>query len=169
MPRRRPTTTARRGPDIRSPEEAWRWVTDSWPADPVAEGLNPFFQFVRPGEEAGYWREFGPRVLRLWPAQRPGTRPRLWWAFEAPEDRKQVGGTGHPEGGEKRFGVSRRWRDVNPEDPPTVESQAAFLQRLDLLAPGEADRIPDAAFAPEVLRIQRGWAVDLDPHNRAAA
>ena len=36
----------------------------------------------------------------------------------------------------------------DPKDPPTFESEAAYLDRLKLLAPGERRRIPAADFEP---------------------
>jgi len=38
---------------------------------------------------------------------------------------------------------------VDPNDPPTFESQAAYLKRLGLLLPGEEKRLAPKAFAPE--------------------
>lgn len=39
----------------------------------------------------------------------------------------------------------------DPNDMPVYESQAAFLARLGLLLPGEADRLTEPDYAPEVL------------------
>lgn len=39
----------------------------------------------------------------------------------------------------------------DPEDPPTFESQAAFLKRHGLLARGEALQLPTHALDPETL------------------
>ena len=49
--------------------------------------------------------------------------------------------------------VRRAWGApmLQPDIAVTVESQAAFLQRLSLLAPGEAARLTSADFAPVVL------------------
>lgn len=53
------------------------------------------------------WRKFKAALLREWIAERPGTRPAAWWLFDAPEPREEH------------------------------ESEAAFLERLDLLTADE--------------------------------
>ncbi len=40
---------------------------------------------------------------------------------------------------------------INPENPPQYESEASFLQRLDLLLPGELKRLSAADFEPELI------------------
>ena len=42
-------------------------------------------------------------------------------------------------------------RAIDLENPPRYESQAAFLKRLDLLLPGEEQRLSEADFEPEVI------------------
>ena len=45
--------------------------------------------------EAVLWAENRVAVLRGWPRERPGTRPSLWWRYDAPEPaRKRLGGIG---------------------------------------------------------------------------
>ena len=39
----------------------------------------------------------------------------------------------------------------DPNDPPTFESEAAYLRRLDLLLPGELERLTEADFEPELV------------------
>lgn len=43
---------------------------------------------------------------------------------------------------------------VDPNDPPTYESQASYLRRLELFAPGEERRLPVDAFEPETITIE---------------
>jgi hypothetical protein len=40
---------------------------------------------------------------------------------------------------------------VDPDDPPIFESQAAYLQRNNLLLPGERERLTEADFEPETV------------------
>jgi hypothetical protein len=44
-------------------------------------------------------------------------------------------------------------RAIDPESPPTFESQASYLKRHGLLEPGEEKRLRPAAFAPEVVLV----------------
>ncbi len=40
---------------------------------------------------------------------------------------------------------------IYPENPARFESQASFLQHLNLLLPGESERLTEADFEPEVI------------------
>ena len=40
------------------------------------------------------WKEYGDEVIRWWIKDQPGTRPRCWWRYSAPEPRRRIGGTG---------------------------------------------------------------------------
>jgi hypothetical protein len=95
--------------------------------------------------------------------ENPGTRPALWWEYDAPrlpvgtfrgcwydgklpEPRKRLGGTG-TSAHEKlnvvpsfSYGVSNVWVGIDENDPPTFESQAAYLKRHGLLFAGEKKR-----------------------------
>lgn len=44
---------------------------------------------------------------------------------------------------------------VDPNDPPKFESQAAYLKRLNLFAPGEERRLKPADFEPEVIDCEQ--------------
>jgi hypothetical protein len=50
------------------------------------------------------------------------------------------------------LGIPESWGDLKADDPPVFESQAAYLDRLGLLAPGEKRRLRNADFEPETLR-----------------
>jgi hypothetical protein len=101
----------------------------------------------------------------------PGTRPALWWRFDAPrqpvgtfpgcyydgeltEPRKRTGGTGTPTHEVWctvpvfSYGISDVWLGIDENDPPTFESQAAYLKRHGLLLAGEERR---ADFESETL------------------
>jgi hypothetical protein len=111
--------------------------------------------------------------LTWFAAEQPGTRPSCWWRFDAPEPRRRVGGVGTQRSEfysvppSLKFGLPSgdffsdedlRWAPfkgaaivpVVPADPPLFESQPAYLQRLNLLVPGESERVPASAFEPEV-------------------
>ena len=47
------------------------------------------------------------------------------------------------------FGVPMDWHEVNKDNPPMFESQAAYLQRHDLLSKYEQKRLTDGDFEPE--------------------
>jgi hypothetical protein len=47
------------------------------------------------------------------------------------------------------------------ENPPTFESQAAYLDRHGLLTPGERRRLPADAFAPEAIAIPHDADIDV--------
>ncbi|RAK68875.1 hypothetical protein [Phenylobacterium kunshanense] len=195
----------------------WAFLNDQ-PLDPE-EGQRPFEHWMLEcdfglgfGGEArggGYtrnlWQTLGQNVLGRWVVERPGTRPRCWWRYDAPEPRLRVGGVGDPMAAlpsvasDLELGVPKSWltrelaayygspapqvgdryfgaqgpreanfrppawqplavTGVDPDDPPTFESQAAYLQRLDLFAEGEAERLDETAFLPEPIMIGGGAA-----------
>lgn len=121
--------------------------------------------------------DFKDNVEQLWSLHRdvilaehvkaaPGTRPPLWWRYDAPrlpvgtfpgwycdgklpELRKRLGGTGTPISPTNiSYGTPDVWRGIDKDDPPTFESQAAFLKRHGLLLAGEERR---ADFEPEMV------------------
>lgn len=131
----------------------------------------------RPGRPsaAELWRDYGPDVLHAWVDKRPGTRPRLWWIYDAPEpQRRRLGGVGTAmhectaTALRLRLGLPvdwlsaglaayfRRedpafdWPGVDASDPPRFESEARYLARHRLLTTDEL-RLPPAAFDPETV------------------
>lgn len=112
------------------------------------------------------WRECRKVILCDWIARCPGTRPWAWWVCDAPQEpvpgwpddraaqRKRLGGTGTPQhevvAVAPHFdrGVPVSWFDaegaalfggvaVDEADPPRYESEAAYLQRHNLLSASE--------------------------------
>jgi hypothetical protein len=98
------------------------------------------------------------------------------WEFESPEPRKRLGGIGteshnafnvyqHFDFGIPTDFVSKSEFDnynedgdfeydaYNPNDPPTYESQAAYLKRHNLLTKSEEKRLKDSDFEPEKVII----------------
>jgi hypothetical protein len=121
-----------------------------WPARDSAEWLA----FTRT-DEAAAWRAWADQLIARWTVEHPGMRPSSWWRAVAREAREVTPAPGM---------IVRRdaWNGAGVpvvlaagggllfEKPVVVESQAAYLRRLRLLAPGEAKRVPQSAFRPEV-------------------
>lgn len=120
---------------------------------------------------AALWREHSAEIVAEYAAEHPGRRPGRWWEFDAPEPRQRVGGVGTPAHERLayvprfRHGVPTRWLTdedaktfgplgkpaVDCDNPPRFESEAAYLNRLKLLLPGERKRIKARDFAPETV------------------
>jgi hypothetical protein len=89
-----------------------------------------------------------------------GTRPSIWWRFDAPREllgthsgcfydgklqqpRKQISGAGCDASAISAYmphyecGLPTSWAGYEEGDPPTFESQASYLRRHNLLAAGE--------------------------------
>jgi hypothetical protein len=109
----------------------------------------------------------------------PGTRPSLFWTYDAPrlpigtfpgcfydgllpEPRKRVGGTGKPAYEVKcvkpsfQFGLPDHWCNIDERDPPKFESQAEYLKRNGFLFPGEEKR---SDFSPETIPAECDWDI----------
>jgi hypothetical protein len=119
----------------------------------ITNGLPSFFPY---GDDRQKWREHGPALLAAWIEEHPGRRPWAWWAFDVPSGawREHVGGAGEQSAITSPDCV-RSFYACDPTDPPRVESEQAFLRRLDLLLPGEEERIAARAFRPIKLRVER--------------
>ena len=125
-----------------------------------------------------WWRFSAPRLTPDHPVVLAD--PTAWPALlsDLPAPRERIGGTGTPIYERLNYvpeferGLPVAWiqnRDletyrligrpldvptIDPEDPPTYESQASYLRRLKLLLPGEADRLPADAFDPEPIVME---------------
>lgn len=134
-----------------------------------------FLYFMAEAEIKAAWCQVRNEILDEWVRERPGTRPRVWWRYEAPGPRRRVGGTGQAahevsahvevyEWGLPTYWVSQADVDergadsagvaVDPSDPPCFESQAIFLERLGLLRPGELERLTEADSEPEAIEVE---------------
>ncbi len=108
--------------------------------DDLAE---PFAEFAIEEAAPDLWAEMGDKLLAQWITHSPGCRPWPWWAFEAPGLRFQTGGDGRPAWRVENvvaavaWGIPVRWRNGEAQ----FETQHAFLQRHDLLLPGEGPPI----------------------------
>ena len=121
-----------------------------------------------------HWQRHGPALLDEWIAARPGSRPWAWWEVAAPrwqpadqpasvrqitwldvcDPRRRVSGTGVPsyEIGallpRVPHGLPSRVVEVDSSDPPTYESEAAYLERHRLFQSGERRRVRASAWEP---------------------
>ncbi len=146
-----------------SPAE-WAFVNgDPWPLETrdFERWSLEFDGPRRPGHSVReLWEEWGQQILGRWTAERPGSRPSLWWRFDAPamaevpacwadayftgelrEPRRRLGGRGTP--AHEAFecapsfskGIPTGW--VWPEDVESFEDLE------------DADGAPAVAFDPE--------------------
>jgi hypothetical protein len=131
------------------------------------------------------WSAERDAVLREWVREHPGTRPSHWWRYDSPEPRRRVGGSGMtaseaiPGSPDTEFrGLPGRWftascayfraRTNMPQplphaipydekNPPLFESEGVYLERLELLQPGERvmDRDPEVCPVEPYLEFAR--------------
>lgn len=109
---------ARRIPEGRAgiSEFSWRFLNDQVTREQAAaenmrkafsdlnggfiEGETPYLpkpSFAPEGRSAAeLWGQFGQEIVKSWARERPGRRPRCWWAYSAPRPgmRARVGGVG---------------------------------------------------------------------------
>lgn len=113
------------------------------------------------------WEEYRVRILAGWIQANPGTRPSLWWRYDAPrattngrelvEPRRQILGEGVPlhevlnVSPSYHYGIPDWCGD--PASPPIFESQHQYLKRHGLLQKGE--RKPRVDPFPSPARIER--------------
>ena len=115
------------------------------------------------GTNEQLWNQNRDVILAEHVKENPGTRPALWWRYDTPrmpigtfpgcyydgklpEPRERLGGIGTPAHEcrsvkpDFKYGIPTVWVDVDKDDPPIFESQAAFLKRHGLLFAGEEKR-----------------------------
>ncbi len=131
----------------------------------------PFLESAVAGRRL--WGMYATEITEEHAQENPGTRPFRWWQFDAPEPRQRIRGIGTPrheclaDVEELMFGVPVGWitdddieayvrinsplavPPVDPDDPPLYEAQAAYLERLGLLLPGERKRLKPKDFKPQ--------------------
>jgi hypothetical protein len=159
MPRKRRVNKAKE----QLTDMQWKYLTDQ----PMPWNMETFA--LRIGYSANVeqlWDQHRDVILAEHVKENPGTRPALWWQYDAPrqpngtmpgwwcdgklpELRKRLGGTGTPISPVNiSYGISDVWHDIDDNDPPTFESQATYLKRHGLFLAGEERR---ADFEPEAL------------------
>lgn len=120
MPRPRRKSRERRG--FMSPG-AWAYLTDGTPPEDERQKRDwvalAYFGSIHVTPQVlirvgSLWWENRDRILAEWIRERPGSRPRCWWRFDAPEK-------------------------LRPKTPPwtTPDEQATLLADLGELTPAE--------------------------------
>ena len=137
-------------------------VSAAW--DELRSALLAEFVVEHPGARPYAWWVFDA------PRDPVGTWPGAWYDGKLAAPRLRIGGVGTPKHEhlafmpEAAFGIFTLWitadevetfkldcAPLDPNDPPTFESQAAYLTRHGLLLPGE--RPSASAFEPEAIEI----------------
>lgn len=156
------------------PVEDWKILFLKTGEDPEPYGLDSWLFCTDPKQQQQRqaWNDHRQGILSAWIKTMPGTRPWAWWQFEAPRDpeymngtfwentfpikRSRIGGTGismsdrYPCWLEALiFGIPKTWSSLDPEDPPTFESQASYLKRHDLLTKTEIKLLKPSDYEPE--------------------
>jgi hypothetical protein len=174
-------------------QAVWRWLTDEGEPNSQTDPEGFWEVFMLQGSElrpdgsdktnelVTVWNQVREELLSEWAAEHPGTRPRMWWALEAPraklgtfrgcwyddhlqEPRLLVGGTGRPAHEvlalmpSYEFGIPTSWMNLREDNPPVFESQAAYLKRHGLLPPAEARRLSAVDFEPEQIIDFKLWS-----------
>jgi hypothetical protein len=139
----------------------WSILTDAIEPEEIPEGwdgrLKVAFADVmpEPGGLKSAWDTYGAEIVAGWATAHPGTRPSCWWRWSAPEPERRVLAEPEPQP-DAPDASTTRWDRV--EETAFVETEPAYLRRLDLLLPGEAERIEAADFEPEVVtRTRASW------------
>lgn len=164
MPRLRPEARTRR-----LEVAPWSKETERF----LLRGTDYFHTFAKSPELAlATWQAYRGEILARWLAERPGSRPAAWWVHDAPEPvRRCVSGPGaaafreplDPDLAWTRklwFGVPCMLGRDDFDRPSAYESEAAYLDRLGLLEPGERERLHPDAFDPEPMGTVRDLKVD---------
>ena len=161
MPRRRRTEKAKPHSDISDGMMAY--LTDEPIAESDSETVFKVCMLSAGSREEGLrelWKSARSEVLATWISKNPGTRPRVWWQFDAPrqplgrfpgcfwdgelpEPRKFISGAGCDASLISAYmpsyesGLPTAWAGYEAADPPVFESQAAYLSRHGLLTASE--------------------------------
>lgn len=86
-------------------------------------------------ELAEAWTDLRDELLADFIASHPGSRPWAWWAFDAPEPRRQIAPGPAAVGPDLWFGLPRLYAAVSPH--AMYESERDYLARHGLLTDGE--------------------------------
>lgn len=149
---------------------------------PPADG-NPFtaLDVADYDAMAPLWREHRAAVLARWIQTKPGTRPAMWWRYDAPrlapallgrwartmyaprliETRRLLRGNGKPLhealliAPAHDYGIPV-WFGF-PDNPPVFESQHAYLKRHGLQHPAERRAIAEPFPHPLRIEPEKRW------------
>jgi hypothetical protein len=107
------------------------------------------------------WARHGASLLEDWATAHPGCRPFAWWVCAAREPRRVHRGVELLARGmvredvwwRPRFGVPFfvQARPAGFTGYPTIEAEAAYLDRLGLLADAERARVPTEGWEPTAI------------------
>jgi len=141
--------------------------------EPEKEGaLECFMLRGNKRNEKRIWKKYRDFILADWIQNKPGTRPFIWWKFDAPRWKKKFNGAFfegtllEPRKKMSRkgvivwkkfpsiiprfvFGVPYDWYQIDKTYYPMFESQASYLKRHGLLIKSEERRLTDKDFKPE--------------------
>lgn len=155
--------------------ELWAALTDEQSSD----GVEGFVLLDREGynDLLPYWLEHRRAIITDWIKTKQGTRPAMWWRYEAPrldpeqlgrwsrtvlaprliQTRRKLRGEGKPLHEALNFAPAHHYGIPawfgDPDNPPVFESQHAYLKRHGLLLPAERRKIAEPY--PHPLRIER--------------
>ena len=133
---------------------------------------SPFAEFIVNALAESLWEQQREQLLANWIRHSPGCRPWPWWAFDAPELRRQTGGEGGPDWAVENkvaavaWGIPVRWQGGEP----IFETQAAFIERHHLLLDGERSPIREPHPVPAGAmhwQVYRPYGSDDPPLWRA--
>jgi hypothetical protein len=86
MPTNRKPLLRQRRTSSSIPPGLWRWLIDE-PWDPGVDNTGRLETFTH--DRGELWLAYRGIVLSWWALRYPGTRPSLWWQYEAPEPRRK--------------------------------------------------------------------------------
>ena len=146
MPRKRRIPKGRRGTvDVALAVQIWLLFHDYRAAenrDP--DGLHSvYFTW----DQTAAWEAMATPAIAYWAKRFPGTRPAPWWEWSAPELRQLDGKFTVIPGAGRCWPTGAAFIKFAADAPPLLESQPAFLDRLQLWLPGERRRVAPDAFA----------------------
>jgi hypothetical protein len=158
MPRKLRIPKARRGDALHVSRAVFLWLTwGDWTAafeqaQADDEGMRELFFDAKSRQTRRYWVAIEDEALAAWTAVYPGTRPPAWWFYSQPEPelRQLIGGVYRIiPGAERCHPTGIAYIDDWKDDPPLVESQPAYLDRLRLWLPKERAQVDREAFASQ--------------------
>lgn len=195
MPRKR-RMTAKTRIETEVKPAIWAWLND----EPITkDDSETLFEIMvlegGAGGDGHKLRELWDRVrvdlLARWTADKPGTRPSIWWRFDAPrqplgtfagcyydgmlpEPRKLLGGKGWPAFEKLSYvpeydhGIPARWYDVHSDDLPTFEAEATYLKRYGFLTASEKRALKKSDFEPVMVEYVDDYYRQQDTANGVA-
>lgn len=176
-----PTTRRLRTRSLRESIDPARWAILA--DEPLPPDINRFVVLDREhyNDLLPYWLEHRRTILTNWIKTKPGTRPAMWWRYDAPrldpaelgrwsrtvlaprliETRRKLCGEGKPlhealnYAPSHHYGIPAWFGD--PDQPPAFESQRVYLKRHGLLLPAERRQIPEPVRYPLHIEAATRW------------